>query len=418
MESKHPKEIRIEDFDYTLPEDRIALFPLEQRDASKLLLYKEGEINSLRFEDLPSVIDEGDVMVFNNSRVIHARLKFQKQTGAFIEIFCLEPGDASSGYEKSLMAHEGTTWKCLIGGISKWKYGPLSKTIKVGENITLLSAEIAGKNEDAWLIKFSWDNHSLSFLEIIEEAGSVPLPPYLKREVASSDEERYQTLYAKAQGSVAAPTAGLHFTEKIFEALQRKQVGLLELTLHVGAGTFKPVSAPVIGDHIMHSEWIEIHTALLDRLIEAGKKIIAVGTTSLRTLESLYWIGAKISKEADFDPVKGVSQWEIYDGGLLAEPVSGKQSLKALKSWMKAKGMDKLFTQTRLLITPGYRFRIVDALVTNFHQPKSTLLLLVAAATNNHWKKVYDYALANEFRFLSYGDSSFLIFEDEVKAES
>lgn len=417
MNSLNPKEIKIEDFNYALPEDRIALFPLAQRDASKLLLFNKGKISIHPFSDLPSFLDEGDAMIFNNSRVIHARLKFQKQTGANIEVFCLEPVNATVGYEKSLNAHDGSTWKCLVGGISKWKSGALTKKIKVQDTVTTLSAELEGKTEDAWLIRFSWNNPSLSFLEIIGHAGLVPLPPYIKRDVASTDEERYQTVYAKEQGSVAAPTAGLHFTEGVLETLRDKNITLHELTLHVGAGTFKPVSVSTMGEHIMHSEWIEINIEILERLIEAKKKIIAVGTTSLRTLESIYWIGAKIFKEGDFNPLAGIGQWEIYDNNLSTKQISRRQSLEALRMWMKAKGMEKLFTQTRLLITPGYRFRIAEALVTNFHQPKSTLLLLVAAATNNQWKEIYNYALANEFRFLSYGDSSLIVFEGAVKAE-
>lgn len=417
MNFQDPKEIRIDDFDYALPDERIAVFPLEQRDASKLILFDKGKITSHIFNELPSFLEEGDAMVFNNSRVIHARLKFQKQTGAKIEIFCLEPSNASSGYEKSLSAHEGSTWKCLVGGISKWKSGSLTKEIEVDETSTTLYAEVEGKTEDAWLIRFSWDNASLSFLEIIEQAGLVPLPPYIKRDVDFTDEERYQTVYAKEQGSVAAPTAGLHFTNQVLESLSKKNISLHELTLHVGAGTFKPVSAPTIGEHLMHSEWIEINIALLDRLIEVKKKIIAVGTTSLRTLESIYWIGAKILDTGDFNPLEGIGQWEIYDTQLSSKHFPRKKALEALRTWMEEKRIEKLFTQTRLLITPGYRFRIAEALVTNFHQPKSTLLLLVAAATNNQWKEIYNYALANEFRFLSYGDSSLLIFEDAVKAE-
>jgi len=414
----HPGDISIDDFDYPLPKDRIALYPLEERDASKLLVYQQGIISEDAFVHLPKYINSNDMLVFNNSRVINARIKFKKPSGGVIEIFCLEPADVLQGYGHALNNHSGSVWKCLVGGMSKWKSGPLTKFIQLNNKEIILSATISGRTEDAWQIRFSWNEPGLSFLDIIEATGQVPLPPYIKREVEPSDRERYQTIYAQIQGSVAAPTAGLHFTNRVLDELKKKQVTMKNLTLHVGAGTFKPVSTHLMHDHIMHSEWIEITTELLTALIQSNQKTIAVGTTSIRTLESIYWIGCKIIKEGSFDLEKGLSQWEIYQNELFNTCYSKRESLEATINFMADRKMKKLFTQTQLLITPGYIFKMTDGLVTNFHQPKSTLLLLVAAATNNHWREIYDYAMSHDFRFLSYGDSSLIVFDDEVKAQS
>lgn len=416
MKETDPKKISIIDFDYPLPEDRIALFPLESRDASKLLVYQHGEISAHSFSTLPNHLHPGDLLVFNNSRVINARLKFQKPTGGVIEIFCLEPSDALVGYTHSLSAHETATWKCLVGGISKWKSGVIKKEVPLHENSLTLTAEIEKKWEDAWVIQFRWNNPQYSFLEILEATGQVPLPPYLKRNVDESDHERYQTIYASAEGSVAAPTAGLHFTPAVLDDLKKKGIGLQELTLHVGAGTFKPVNAPTMNGHSMHAEWIEINRGLINNLLHTKGKIVAVGTTSLRSLETIYWIAKKISIDGDYLAERGIGQWEIYEEGLIQSKNSKREMLEVLLQWMSKKGIDQLYTPTRLLITPGYKFRVVDALVTNFHQPKSTLLLLVAAATDNAWRKLYAFAMENQFRFLSYGDSSLIIFDEQVKA--
>lgn len=413
----NPRNISISDFDYSLPADRIALFPPEKRDSSKLLVYKNGEISAQQFSNLPSQLDASSLLIFNNSRVINARIKFQKPTGGMIEIFCLEPADAITGYHHSLSTHDASTWKCLVGGMGKWKTGSLIKSIKIdGINIEL-HAEIAAKTKDAWLIRFSWNNNHFNFLEILEKTGQVPLPPYLKREVEESDKERYQTIYSREEGSVAAPTAGLHFTSAILTELTKKGITLQELTLHVGAGTFKPVNTQTMEQHIMHAEWIEIDKALIKLLISTKGNIVTVGTTSLRTIESLYWIAAKILTQNEFHTSTGLGQWDIYDEELFERKESKQQMLEILLKWMNEKGMDKIYTQTRLLITPGYKFRIADALVTNFHQPQSTLLLLVAVATNNKWRELYDFAMAQQFRFLSYGDSSLIFFDKTVKAE-
>ncbi|MBS1927689.1 MAG: S-adenosylmethionine:tRNA ribosyltransferase-isomerase [Chitinophagaceae bacterium] len=418
MKEMNPKEMTIADFDYPLPDDRIALFPLEERDASKLLLYKEGNIEEHPFSALPEQLSPGDLLVFNNSRVINARLKFQKLTGGIIEIFCLEPVDAFCGYRHSLTASKTSVWKCLVGGISKWKSGAVTKDIAIQGRPLYLSAEIVEKLEDSWLIRFSWDNGQISFLEILENTGQVPLPPYIKRNAEESDMERYQTIFAKEQGSVAAPTAGLHFTPRVLKALANRGISRQELTLHVGAGTFKPVSTATMENHVMHSEWIEITESLINSLINTKGKIVAVGTTSLRSLESLFWVAYKIMTTGDFNAEAGIGQWEIYEEVTLTHKYSRIPMLKILIEWMKQKGITRLYTQTRILITPGYKFRVADALVTNFHQPRSTLLLLVAAATNNEWWRLYEYALANQFRFLSYGDSSLIFFDKAVMAES
>lgn len=417
MPEINPRNISISDFDYSLPEDRIALFPPQKRGSSKLLVYKNGKVTAQQFSNLSNYIDAGSLLIFNNSRVINARIKFRKTTGGIIEIFCLEPADAISGYHHSLLTHDSSTWKCMVGGMGKWKSGSLMKSIKIdGKNIEL-RAEIEAKMEDAWLIRFSWNNNQFRFLEIIEKTGQVPLPPYLKREVEESDRERYQTIYSKEEGSVAAPTAGLHFTSSMLTELLKKGITLKELTLHVGAGTFKPVSAQTMEQHVMHAEWIEIDKALIQLLMLTSGNIVTVGTTSLRTIESLYWIAAKILKQNNFNPDLGLGQWDIYDEGLIDLKESKQQMLEILLKWMNEKGMEIIYTQTRLLITPGYKFRIADALVTNFHQPKSTLLLLVAAATHNKWRQLYEYAMAQQFRFLSYGDSSLIFFDKSVKAE-
>ncbi len=407
-----PQQIAIADYTYNLPDGRIALHPLTERDASRLLVYRAGVIEESAYRHISNYIPEKALLVFNDTRVINARIRFTKPTGGGIEIFCLEPYEAISEYATVMNRQDSVVWKCMIGGASKWKDGPLIKSITVDDTQVELKAQLVEKLSDAWVARFSWMPETFSFAEIIQCAGEVPLPPYIKRKGETADTERYQTIYAKEEGSVAAPTAGLHFTERVFEELAAKQIDRAFVTLHVGAGTFKPVKAERMQDHEMHAEWIEVTAATIQTLrnkLQDG--IIAVGTTSLRTLESLYWLGVKAALHPESAKLE-LNQWEVYDAAMNEAQLPAGGALEALLQWLDARGQDHLFTQTRLLIMPGYRFRMVKALVTNFHQPQSTLLLLVAAALGPDWRKVYDYALDNGFRFLSYGDGCLLYLKD------
>ena len=402
-----PKHIEIKDYQYHLPEGRIAKYPLAERDLSKLLIYKKGEITETTYRAIGNALQKDTLLIFNNTKVIEARIFFEKPTGGVIEIFCLEPA-----YHQEVALGMSSTgkvyWNCLVGGISKWKGSVLEKKIQVGESEILLFAELIEKTEDAYVIAFSWHPADLAFGEVLHAAGLIPLPPYLRRDAEKSDVERYQTVYAKAEGSVAAPTAGLHFTHPLLESLSQKGILQEYVTLHVGAGTFKPVKTEKIGDHTMHSEWIQVQMRTIENIINLHPKdIIPVGTTSLRTLETLYWMGVKalLRPEATIADLE-IKQWDVYE--LEAEGVSVEQSLQALLGWMNDRSLSELVCQTQLLMAPGYRVKIADALITNFHQPGSTLLLLVAALIGDDWKKVYDYALAHDFRFLSYGDGSLL----------
>jgi S-adenosylmethionine:tRNA ribosyltransferase-isomerase len=396
------EEILIQDYTYQLPNERIAHHPLQKRDESKLLVYKSGRIEEDRFFNLAQRLPEGATLILNNTRVIEARIFFTKSTGGVIEIFCLEPHGQSM--EVSLQQQGFVEWTCMIGGASKWKPGQvLSKELTIDGEKVILEARYKGKVEDAFAIHFSWTPAHLHFVQVLHAAGDIPLPPYIKRSAELLDKERYQTIFAKEEGSVAAPTAALHFTEDVFRQLQEKKIRSSYITLNVGAGTFKPVKTASIADHHMHSETFTVKQDTLQAILQANT-VIAVGTTSLRTIESLHWLGVKLLK-GNLQEEWALEQWEVYD---LDDSVSYQESIGAILQWMKDKEMEDLHCRTALLIVPGYRFKIPSAIMTNFHQPQSTLLLLIAAFIGDDWKKVYQFALENDFRFLSYGDSSLL----------
>ena len=401
---KNIQEIAIAEYDYPLPDERIAKYPLAERDTSKLLLYKGGEIIEEKFANLPNFIPQGALMVFNNTRVIQARLRFRKETGAQIEVFCLEP-ERPADYQLMFQETKECVWQCLVGNSSRWKSGVLSQVIEIdGVQVTLSVERVSSAAVN--LVRFFWDG-GFTFAQLLEAAGELPIPPYLNRKTEESDMNTYQTVYSKVKGSVAAPTAGLHFTPAVLGALDAAGVQRGEVTLHVGAGTFKPVKSELIADHEMHEEYIEVQRGLLERIIAAGGAAVAVGTTSVRTLESLYFLGEKVSENPAIEESElCVGQWEPYNR---EHTLSTVEALTALLQWLDAKGLDRVHSHTRIMIAPGYKFRIVKAIVTNFHQPKSTLLLLVSAFIGGNWRKVYDFALENGFRFLSYGDSSLLV---------
>lgn len=397
-----PRNLRIEDFDYDLPPGRIASHPLAERDASRLLICKPNSIHPGSFRDISKELPSGSLIVFNNTRVVEARILFRKPTGAQIEIFCLGPADESMGIETALFSKGSITWRCLVGNASGWpKATPVVRQLPEGQSLT---ASVAGKNDDYFLVHFSWSPASKTFEEMLHLAGTVPLPPYIKRKPESSDLERYQTIYADKAGSVAAPTAGLHFTPEILDQLAAKNIKKEFVTLHVGAGTFKPVRSETMGGHEMHTEYIGVRRELVEALLaNADNKITAVGTTSLRTLESLFWIGRKLLRNPNAAANElGVTQWEAYD---VNAQENTSECLRAILTWMNNRNVDFFTTKTALLIVPSYQFRIVDILITNFHQPRSTLLLLVAAFCGDNWKNAYTFALDNDFRFLSYGDA-------------
>jgi S-adenosylmethionine:tRNA ribosyltransferase-isomerase len=400
-----PRTLSIKDFTYSLPEDRIAKYPLDERDASKLLIYKEGNISEDIYRNFADHIPSNSLLVFNDTKVVEARLLFQKSTGGVIEIFCLEPHQQYADITTAMLQHKKVLWHCLIGGASKWKHGQILEK-KIAHNLKelVLHARYVEKLTDSFVVELSWNESTLSFAEVLHLFGAIPLPPYIKREAEKSDSERYQTLYAHYEGSVAAPTAGLHFTERVFEKLKEKKIDKDFVTLHVGAGTFKPVKSEIMQEHEMHAEYFTVSKSLVQNLVDHLDKIIAVGTTSLRTLESLYWLGAKKS-EVGSQKSEEITQWEVYNN---VSEISVKESLNNLIERMNKKGLDHLTTKTQIIIAPGYQFKIVTGLVTNFHQPQSTLLLLVAAFIGKDWRNVYDYALKNNFRFLSYGDGSLL----------
>jgi S-adenosylmethionine:tRNA ribosyltransferase-isomerase len=423
----YPKNIRIADYSYDLPEGSIAYYPLAERDASLLLVYRRGELHEDIYRNIAGYLPEGSLLVFNNTRVVEARIIFQKPTGGQIEIFCLEPPAEYGGIAAALTQTGSVRWKCLIGGASKWKSGQvLRKELAAAADGTsaenpaaiLLEARWVRRMEGAFLIELSWTPAELTFAELLHRAGGIPLPPYIHRDVEVTDSERYQTVYARHDGSVAAPTAGLHFTETIFQQLEERHIQRTFVTLHVGAGTFLPVKAATLGEHPMHVEFIAVLSPMILELAEqlqTGKPVIAVGTTSARTLESLYWLGVKAAADAAIsadDLV--VHQWDAYaphevsaNGGGAAMGAVG--ALQALLAWMERRGMNELVTTTQLLITPGYTWKIVAGLVTNFHQPESTLLLLIASLIGEDWRGMYAYALKNGFRFLSYGDGCLLL---------
>lgn len=403
----NPKNISVNDYDYHLPDERIALHPLSERDASKLLVYKNGEITETIFSVIDNYLPAKSLMVFNNSKVINARIKFTKTTGAVIEIFCLEPYGEITDYGSIMAATNTVKWKCLVGGAAKWKDEILQKEIEIADEKIILYAKKIAKITDSFIVELFWDTTTFCFAEIIEAAGKVPLPPYIKRNTDSEDSSRYQTIFAAHDGSVAAPTAGLHFSPTIFEKLAIKNIEKVFVTLHVGAGTFKPVKAETMQEHEMHAEYIDVDIATIEKLKNSIDNIIAVGTTSLRTLESLYWMGIKVRANAALNNPE-ILQWDVYENEMEEVNFSALEALNFLTEWMNAHNRKTLFTKTQILIVPGYKFRIVNMLVTNFHQPRSTLLLLVAAAIGNDWKKMYDHAMQNDFRFLSYGDGNLL----------
>lgn len=402
------QKFQIKNFTYDLPENRIAKYPLDERDLSKLLVYKNGKISEDIYRNLDKYIFEKSIFVFNNTKVIQARLHFSNSTGGKIEIFCLEPSEENHEPSTAMMKKTCVEWKCLIGRFDRWK----EKTLSIKTKDFSLDAEIIKRNGNVFTIKFSWQPNSFSFAEILEQFGEMPIPPYLKRESEEIDVSRYQTVYASQQGSVAAPTAGLHFTKQFFEKLKSKNAIVDYVTLHVGAGTFIPVKSETLEGHDMHSEWIEVEKETILKIVEqisdeqTNKNVVAVGTTSLRTIESLYWMGLKANQNlsASIDELE-VKQWDAYE---LQQSLTASDSLNCLLAWLKKNKIEKLICKTQLLIVPSYKLRIANALITNFHQPSSTLLLLVAAVVGDDWKMIYDYALENDFRFLSYGDGSLL----------
>lgn len=401
------KQIHIAEYNYTLPDERIARFPLKKRDESKLLLYRNGEINESRFKHITDYLPEQSLIVFNNTRVIQARLLFNKATGAKIEIFCLEPIDPHD-YALVFQQTERCSWLCLVGNAKKWKEGVLQKEITTGGKKVILQAEKKESYGESHLIEFSWDNPELTFAELLDAAGILPIPPYLNRETEKNDLQTYQTVYSKIKGSVAAPTAGLHFTDEVLNELDKKGFLREEVTLHVGAGTFKPVKSETIEAHEMHTEFISVNRNSIARIKANLGNIIAVGTTSVRTLESLYYIGVTLSRnpEATGEELT-VSQWMPYDE--VNNQLSVAEALQYILDYLDRHKSDKLLTATRIIIAPGYTFKLVRGIITNFHQPQSTLLLLISAFVNGNWKPIYDYALEHDFRFLSYGDSSLLL---------
>ena len=403
---KDTKHIKISEFNYPLPDERIAKFPLSVRDESKLLVYRQGEVSEDRFTSLPDYLESGEMMVFNNTKVIQARLHFRKETGAMIEVFCLEPIEPND-YVLSFQQTQKCSWLCMVGNLKKWKEGALKREVEVkGRTITLTATRGECRGTSHW-IDFEWNDNTLTFADVLEAVGELPIPPYLNRETQESDKQTYQTVYSKIKGSVAAPTAGLHFTERVLKALDYKGIDREELTLHVGAGTFKPVKSEEIEGHEMHTEYISVNRRTIEKLIAHGGKTIAVGTTSVRTLESLYYIGILIHQNPEANQEElHVKQWMPYEPHPALTPV---ESLQGILTYLDRHGMEALHTSTQIIIAPGYEYKIVKKIVTNFHQPQSTLLLLVSAFVKGDWKKIYDYALSHDFRFLSYGDSSLLI---------
>ena len=400
-----PRHIRISDYNYPLPDERIAKFPIAQRDHSKLLVYRKGEVGEDVFYHLPDYLPKGALMVFNNTKVIQARMHFRKETGALIEVFLLEPAEPTD-YELMFQTTGHCAWYCLVGNLKKWKEGTLTRTINVKQETINVKATRGPIHGTSHRIDFAWDGN-VSFAEIIDAMGELPIPPYLNRETQESDKTTYQTVYSKIKGSVAAPTAGLHFTPEVLADIDAHGIDREELTLHVGAGTFKPVKSEEIEGHEMHTEFISVRRQTIEKLIAHGGEAIAVGTTSVRTLESLYYMGLKVMQNPELSEEQlHVAQWEPYSE---IREISTVESLTALRDWMDVHGLEVLHSSTQIIIAPGYDYHIVKMLVTNFHQPQSTLLLLVSAFVKGDWHKIYDYALAHDFRFLSYGDSSLLI---------
>ena len=412
------KNIHISDYSYDLPDERIAKFPMAERDHSKLLLYNKGVVGEDVFYNLPKYLPQGALMVMNNTKVIQARLHFRKSTGALIEIFLLEPA-APADYEQMFQQTHRCSWLCLVGNQKKWKEGALIRELEIKNEKFQISAIRKGEQGTSQLIEFEWDNANINFADILDVLGELPIPPYLNRETQESDKTTYQTVYSKIKGSVAAPTAGLHFTERVLNEVDAHGIEREEVTLHVGAGTFRPVKSSTIGEHPMHTEYIAVHRHTIERLLAHHAEAIAVGTTSVRTLESLYYMGLKVMANPNISEDElHVNQWEPYEVESskfsqgecgVAKKVQSSKSLQALLDWMIKHELTVLHSSTQIIIAPGYDYHIVKMLITNFHQPQSTLLLLVSAFVHGDWHKIYDYALAHDFRFLSYGDSSLLI---------
>lgn len=402
-------EIRIEEYNYILPDERIAKYPLPQRDSSKLLIYRNDDVTETSFRSLSEILPEGSLMVFNDTKVVPARMHFKRESGAHIEIFCLEPVFPEE-YVSVFAATERCRWKCIVGNVKRWKNDTLSLYNPLNDNEVSamnLRADLVERSGETSIVEFSWSDRS-PFSKVLDICGSVPIPPYLNRETEDVDLERYQTLYARFRGSVAAPTAGLHFTEYVLESIRNKGITISTVCLHVGAGTFLPVKSSLVSEHTMHREPFVVTLAFLEQLLSAKGKVIAVGTTSVRTLESLYYIGVScIEKGQPAD----VDQWDPYsrDYGYSVE-----EALGAIVGYLKDNGLSELQLGTRIIIVPGFQFRVVDVLVTNFHQPQSTLLLLISAFVGGDWRSIYDYALGNDFRFLSYGDSS-VLFRKQIR---
>ncbi len=411
----HPKNIKIADYTYSLPEEKIAYHPLPKRDASKLLVWNNGSIKDDLYKNIPCYLIPDSLLVFNDTKVIPARIFFSSDTRAKIELFCLEPLNSNGNYQAAFQSQSPVLWKCMIGKADKWKTKFLSKPLTAGNKNILLKARIISKSPDSFIIEFSWDDNSILFGDIIENAGEVPLPPYIKRQTEQEDATRYQTVFAHYKGSVAAPTAALHFTDEIIRELKEKNIHTDFVTLHVGAGTFKPVKSELIGDHTMHAEWISVSVDTIRNIINhIDKDITAVGTTSLRTIESLYWMGVKTYLDEDLQEKDiNIKQWEVYDD-LAKMTIKVKDALESLYKWLTLKNQTHLVTQTQIIIAPGYQFKVAKALVTNFHQPNSTLLLIIAAVTKS-WRKIYDHALGNDYRFLSYGDGCLIFFDEDNK---
>lgn len=409
MDTKH---IQIRDYDYPLPDERIAKFPLPERDSSKLLVYEGGHISETTFRSLPSLLPEGALMIFNNTRVIQARLHFRKSSGALIEIFLLEPAEPVE-YQENFASRGRCSWYCLVGNLKKWKEGALTKQLTIDNGNLTITATRKGVHGTSQLIEFQWsmaNGQSISFAEVIDAIGELPIPPYLNRKTQESDKTTYQTVYSKIKGSVAAPTAGLHFTKRVLADIDARGIEREDVTLHVGAGTFRPVKSEDIGGHDMHTEHIAVHRRTIERLLAHKGEAIAVGTTSVRTLESLYYMGVLANQIINCDLPNStclhVPQWMPYE---YSNALSTTEALEALLHYMDESGEEVLHSSTQIIIAPGYKYHIVRRMITNFHQPQSTLLLLVSAFIGDGWHDVYDYALAHDFRFLSYGDSSLLV---------
>jgi S-adenosylmethionine:tRNA ribosyltransferase-isomerase len=396
-------QLSIDEFDYYLPEERIAKYPLEKRDHSKLLIWKDKIIFDDHFYNLSEQLPQNSLLIFNNTRVIRARLLFKKETGANIEIFILEPV-LPADYAQNFQQTHSCSWNCVVGNLKKWKGGKLELPVIFGDIIVMLNAEKKDKTGNSFIIEFSWNDDQTTFSEILEAAGNIPIPPYLHRESEEVDKTRYQTIYSKIKGSVAAPTAGLHFTESTFRSLEDKGISIAELTLHVGAGTFQPVKSFQVENHEMHTEHFHVSESFIENLLIHQGPVIAIGTTSVRTLESLYWLGVKIFNNYDLSADElSVIQWEPYQTQI---QISRKTALESILHFLEKNRLEQISSSTQIMIIPGYQFKMIDGMLTNFHQPKSTLLLLISAFTGNDWKTIYQHALENSYQFLSYGDSN------------